>query len=642
MKLLPTSLFTLILLFIADLSSAQIVKTYQESSADYINPERGMYRYFETRTSGAYSPLDEETLEDLREEDQQSLIYRIFYLDGFYTDPISTEVLNAIEQDFTVLRASGIKAMVRFAYTDELNYDENDEPITPFNDTPEPALLFQHIHQLRSILQNNSDVILTVHNGFYGIWGENYYSDDFGTAYPGPITAPQQELRDAVTDSLLAILPADRTVSVRYPSLKTEFLNLQIPEDSLTLAEAFQGSDKSRIAYHNDCFLADYNDYTFLDTLTEKPYWAAESRYVLMGGETCRDEETYTQCSNALAELSRFHWTYLNDDYHPDVLQRWQQEGCFAEIRRKLGYQFVLREATLPETVEQGSPFSLSLKMDNTGWAAPMLPRPIELVLRHTVSNAEIFLPLEAIDLRYCGGGQSCEYNLDLVLNDPVPAGEYDLLLFLPDGRSNLREDPRFSIHLDNVGLWESTTGMHNLQHTITLTEPTCPEDLTIDNGTIEEGTYRASNDLEVSVEVETEATVRFTAGNSIRFLPGFLAPAGSEVTAMIQDCLQEQALPRVVYSDQPEQTDLGIHSSLQLWPNPTSGRVNVRYQVQAPNQAESVTAALSDPFGRIIRLLELIPEQTSTLDFSALPKGMYLLSWQDRTGRHTQKLIRQ
>ena len=47
-----------------------------------------------------------------------------------------------------------------------------------------------------------------------------------------------------------------------------------------------------------------------------------------MGGETCALSER-AHCEVALDELSRFHWTFLNGDYHPDVIGRFQSEGCW-------------------------------------------------------------------------------------------------------------------------------------------------------------------------------------------------------------------------------------------------------------------------------------------------------------------------
>ncbi|WP_143473384.1 DUF4832 domain-containing protein [Flavilitoribacter nigricans] len=642
MNNLKPYVLTLSLMILPALILAQTVHQYLESQTDFVNPERGMYRYFETRTSGSYTPLDQQSLENLRSQDQQSLIYRIFYLDGFYSDPISTTVLDAIEQDFATLRASGVKALVRFAYTDELNYDEEDNPITPFNDTPEPALLFEHIHQLRPILQVNSDVILTVHNGFYGIWGENYYSDDFGTPYPGPITAQQQQLRDAVTDSLLAILPTDRTVSVRYPTLKSEYLDLMLPADSLTYAEAFTGTAKSRIAYHNDCFLADYNDYTFLDTLTEKPYWAAESRYLLMGGETCRDEPTYTQCTNALPELERFHWTYLNDDYHPNVLQRWQQEGCFDEIRRKLGYRLVLREATLPDAIDQNELFSLSLEIENIGWAAPMLPRAVQLVFRHTTSQEEFFLSLAAIDLRRCGGGQVCSYNLTLESGQNIPPGEYDLLLFLPDGRSNLQSDPKFAIRLANQDIWEAASGMHDLQHSLSVMGTTCPLDTTLSVGPLVTATYRAANNLRVETAIAAEARARFEAGELIQFLPGFSTLSGSEMEAVIQDCPE----PALLKEQQPVRRILEkamkTNANLQLGPNPFHSNLNISFQGLEGGAPEFLQLVLSDLYGRPLRQFKIHSHETITLRLPDLPPGLYLITWKNQEGQQTRKVIKQ
>ena len=54
-------------------------------------------------------------------------------------------------------------------------------------------------------------------------------------------------------------------------------------------------------------------------------------------------------CMNAAAARTpsrrwrSLHVDYLNHDYNRDVIRRWQEEGCYDEIRRRIGYRFVLR-----------------------------------------------------------------------------------------------------------------------------------------------------------------------------------------------------------------------------------------------------------------------------------------------------------
>ncbi len=339
----PLNVLLFLLLSTPLLSQGDTV-VYEPSNDMLLNPERGFYRYTETRASSPM-PLTADVLEWIRSEGR-TLIFRYFFLDEFLDAPISESFLQQIEEDFAAMRAAGMKVVARFAYTDQL------PAAPPYLDAPPLPQLLSHIDQLKPLLQDNSDVLLTLQNGFWGVWGENCYSDAYGSIADAPLTAQNWSDRRAVTDSLLAVLPGGRLLSLRYPLLKAGFYGFDIPADSLAAAEAYSGNAKSRTGYHNDCFLVAANDFTFENTETEKPYWETESRYTIMGGESCGDNPLYTNCVNALTDLENAHWTYLNDYYHPDVLDRWAAEGCLPEIKSRLGYRLSLKRGIYSLTTQ--------------------------------------------------------------------------------------------------------------------------------------------------------------------------------------------------------------------------------------------------------------------------------------------------
>ncbi len=457
MSLKKSLLFLSLLLPVLGMAQSTTV-TYTVSDEHLVNPERGFYRYTATYGS-APNPLTEEELNEYHAEGL-SLIFRYFFLDSFLNSPISDDFLTSIENDFAVMRSAGFKVIARFAYTETLPEDP------PYNDSPELALLLQHIDQLKSIIQANDDVILTLQNGFWGVWGENYYSDEFGSEEDVPLTAQNWADRKMVTDSLLAILPESRLLSLRYPELKSAFYGFNIPADSLTMAEAHNGSIKSRLGYHNDCFLVAANDYTFGNTATEKPYWETESRYTIMGGESCGDNPTYTNCSNALNDLENAHWTYLNDYYHPEVLDRWEQEGCLEEVSRRLGYRLYLTEGTYQIQAMAGGMFSLFLEMHNDGFAGPVNEREVYLIFKNGGQKYAFLLP---VDVREWYG--SGIYNIDqnIVLPADMEAGDYDLYLSFPDAAAALAEDERYAIQLANEDMWDADSGYNDLNMTVSV-----------------------------------------------------------------------------------------------------------------------------------------------------------------------------
>ncbi len=456
--------FTIIvLLFVNHLLIGQTTTVnYTGSNAIFANPERGFYRWAGTYSNN-HTPLVQSDLEDLYTNNKISVIFRIFYLPNFKNSALSNTYLQKIEADFNTIRNAGLKCVVRFAYTDDYN---NGNP--PFGDASKYWVLY-HINQLKPILQNHADIILTLHAGFIGVWGEWYYSDFFGCEALAPLTTQNINDRREVMDSLLAAVPDKRMVSLRTPEMKKLMYDLTIPEDSITLADAYNKTALARIAAHNDCFLADWNDYTFADTTAEKPYWAAETRYLVMGGETCEDNATYTNCVNAIKEMKRFHWTYCNDSYHPDVLSRWQTEGCYDDMERNLGYRFKLLSGTFTNTAAMGDAVIIELNLKNEGFAACFNTRQVQLILRNTTTNTDYVAPLQHTDPRYWFSGPSLTITDTVGIGCNMPNGTYALYLNIDDTETNLQTNPKYAIQLANTGLYEVSTGYNKLNHNLTI-----------------------------------------------------------------------------------------------------------------------------------------------------------------------------
>lgn len=443
-------LFFLLGFFGVGSSNAQVYRaSFTEDPTLRANPERGFSRWTRSSPDDLY-PFEASWLNPLRNDLKQTVIMRTYYFTDAYNGSISQSFLDHITSDFQAVRTAGMKLAIRFAYTYEYaNTDGQGNAIPPYLDGPsDPELIFQHIEQLKPVLADHWDIIFTMHNGFWGTWGENYYSDNFGSEANPPVTTAKWDLRKRLSDTLLNWIPEDRFLSQRYPQLKEQFYNLQVPADSITATTAYSSLPQARIGYHNDCFLVADNDYTYTDTTTQKPFVATESKYTLMGGETCGNS-SFAACPNALKELERFHWTYMNDDYHPDVLSRWEQEGCYDEIASRLGYRIVLDslEWDIISPPNPGDSFSLKLFLRNTGFASPIHNRPVELVFDYGNNREAIFTNMNT-DFRAWQPGP-IEWNVTGVLpSDYIFGGFYTLWLSLPDGSPNLENDHRYAVAL--------------------------------------------------------------------------------------------------------------------------------------------------------------------------------------------------
>ncbi|MFI5843095.1 DUF4832 domain-containing protein [Catenuloplanes sp. NPDC051500] len=421
--------------------------TYTASGEVIANPERGLYHHAGECDS---STFDEATLRAYRTDAKISLVMCVFYLRGFQAAPISAAALTHLQKQLDTVRAAGLKTVLRFAYTDSEAGD----------DAPKDRVL-AHLDQLAPYLTRNADVIEVMQSGFVGAWGEGYYTQNFGNN--GVVTDADRANRKAVHDKILAVLPATRMVQLRTPAFKRTMYGTA----AVTDAQAYNGSALARTGHHNDCFLASDTDFgTYIDPAVEYPYLEADTRYTAMGGETCAVNPPRSECTTATAEMARFHWTYLNTDYHPGVIDGFRTGGCLSTIERNLGYRFTLVSGTYPQTARAGGALPISLTVRNDGWSAPINPRGAELILRATSNGAVTRLPLAA-DPRRWAAGTTPTVTETVTLPAGLPAGGYELLLNLPDPLLPNRAE--YAIRTANTGTWEQSTGFNALHTTVTV-----------------------------------------------------------------------------------------------------------------------------------------------------------------------------
>lgn len=428
--------------------------SYSPTSANFSNPERGFYRHTETH-SDSYSSLNQTTLTNYRVNSHYTLILRVCYLENFVTSNISASYLNAMQADFNKIRNSGMKCILRFAYSDD---NDNGNP-----QDASKAQILAHIGQLAAMLQANADVIAVVQAGFIGAWGEWYYTDHFGMEP----TATDYANRKQVVDAILAALPVTRMVQIRTPSLKRNTYNTQA---ALTAAQAFSTTlPVARLGHHNDCFLASEDDYgTYNNIANEYAYLEQETKFTPMGGETCKVNEPRSECETALFEMAKFHWSYLNVDYHPDVIDGFETNSCLDDMERRLGYRFELLTGSYPNAANIGGALPFSFQVKNTGFAAPYNPRTAYIVLRHTVSGQEFSFPLTT-NVRLWAAGTTQTVSQSLTLPATIPSGAYKMYLNLPDPAPAISTRAEYSIRVANEATWENATGYNDLKHTINI-----------------------------------------------------------------------------------------------------------------------------------------------------------------------------
>jgi hypothetical protein len=374
--------------------------TFDPTDEVFPNPERGFYKTVDLVNASGFSSVVAAGM---------TLAIDVVYLDEYLDRPLDQPLLDALEAGFARARETGVSIILRFAYTDSQSL-----PDAPLD------VVLGHIGQLAPLLARNADVIAVLQAGFVGAWGEWHSSSN-----------NLEDSGEEILTALLAALPASRKIQVRTPMIKDAIYGGPLTGPSTT--------DAGRLGHHNDCFLASDSDYgTYADPLQDwKDFVAQEGQFTPVGGETCKVNEPRSLCAAATAEMEAHHWTYLNSEYHPDVLASWTD--CRSEVERRLGYRLVLDSASFAADVAAGGGVPVSVTLHNEGYAAPINARPVRLVLD---GPTRITLDLD-VDVRGWLPGPTV--TLTGTMTAP-PAGTYRLALEV--------EGVRFA----NDGVWSAST----------------------------------------------------------------------------------------------------------------------------------------------------------------------------------------
>lgn len=416
--------------------------TYVVSNTIFPNPERGFIRTMIVYSEG--TPLNAVQLNTLRTQNI-SLVLRFFYLDAFKNQAISAAELSLIQGDLDKIRNAGLKAILRFAYTD--NISGTDAPY---------SIIVQHLDQLKPVFEINKDVIAFVQAGFIGAWGE-WHSSSNGLA-----TIDNERL---VLNKLLSVLPDGIMVQVRTPGMKQQIFNTTSPVGADI---AYSNESRARVGHHNDCFLTGGTDYgTYNNIVAEKQYISSEALYVPTGGETCPPSAGYDpSCNEGRNEMKLLKWTYLNLDWYPATINAWKTSGCFDEFQKNLGYRLALVNSKFSKTVT--GTLSAVVNITNKGYA-PLYNKKISYLVLKNKATGLYYEKELAVDVRNCKPEGILAINESISLSG-IPAGDYDLYLRIADKAASLKPRVEYAVRLANTDVWvEENGGMNNLKQQLKI-----------------------------------------------------------------------------------------------------------------------------------------------------------------------------
>jgi len=138
------------------------------------------------------------------------------------------------------------------------------------------------------------------------------------------------------------------------------------------------------------------------------------------------------------------------------------------EIRKRLGYRFILLQAQLPDSLKPGSTFAMNFDVYNHGFASPYNPRLLEVILRDSDTHATYRLTT-SVDPRFWQPEDTVHVQITGGIPDDLPQGAYQVLLHLADPVDTLRYRPEYAIRFANQDIWEDSTGFNDLHHPLVI-----------------------------------------------------------------------------------------------------------------------------------------------------------------------------
>jgi len=438
-------------------ADSTIVTVYEVDKGLFPNPERGFYRYTNL------AELDP-SIGTIRDEELITLVWGRIMMESYRDqEQLPQEFLGSVERGFQTARDQGMKVIVRGSY----GFRGSGGDYTTYEDPPVQNMR-HHIEQLAPIFaahahaHAHADVIALFEAGFIGPWGE-WHSTQL---------ANDMDQSRTFLHHILDHTPRQSMVLVRYPLLKQQIFATGSGFEQVTAANAYSGEPVARVGHHNDCLLSSADDVgTYdrggMDRAGEVAYLAEETLHTVFGGETCADYEL-NDCAPALGELATLHTSYLNSGWHPDVMKKWERDGCLEEVQRRLGAHLVLHESRIPAQGRAGDGLHITLVLENEGFASLYNARDVNIVLHNPTTGGRWTIST-GLDPRAWKPSERQDLEVVIQLPADIPPGTYSLHLHLADPSPALRGDARYAYRMASEGVWDEVTGWNKLVDEFTI-----------------------------------------------------------------------------------------------------------------------------------------------------------------------------
>lgn len=345
----PKLIMILLLLLVFLIAGLLFLKTstntfhFSESQDIIYNPKRGPYIQCSTSEAYRFSKIAEE------EPDVRVILLTLDLKSEIETEHIPQEKLEELETVLLEAKRYGFGIVFRAAY----------DSFTGDYDDPSYELILGHVKQICTVLNRHTGILMGVQAGFLGPFGEWHTSqyitfDEQGTDY-------RTRFLKTMLDSLDPSIP----VGVR----RQQFLR--------EAQEA--GLDDSRLGIYNDGLFGSDSD---LGTYAQEGYdrqaelaWSENTIQTSFNGGEMPYVTEFSALENAVAELGKLHFSYLNKYYSVDIWDDWEAEeyqgvNGRTYIENHLGYRLSLEQLQVSKYLIPGLSLQFNGTILNSGFSS--------------------------------------------------------------------------------------------------------------------------------------------------------------------------------------------------------------------------------------------------------------------------------
>ena len=104
-----------------------------------------------------------------------------------------------------------------------------------------------------------------------------------------------------------------------------------------------------------------------------------------------------------MADLARYHWTYLSESYNELVLDPWKEQGCYDTIADHLGYRLLInyQDSVFPDTISRDdSRYVARIVIQNIGMGRIINNKTLKIVFTRNEIRSEFLITDPSADLR--------------------------------------------------------------------------------------------------------------------------------------------------------------------------------------------------------------------------------------------------